>query len=160
ALAFAGRRARTLPHRDLIAAGLGVASIALTYVLVRAVMRWRERLGRGHVPGTTASLVAVALGAAAVGLYLVDQRVLLRLYGFFHVTLAILAFLLFALAVGTAYLVLAARNSQWRRLADPSFAAMLLFASAAGGAAALAALARADALRPVAFDRTAVLGKT
>jgi len=160
ALAFQGRRAKTLPHKDLIAVGLGIFGIALFYLAARMCVRAKDKLGRGLYGRALTLGLPLALAFLASVAYVADQRVLPRLYGFFHVALAVLAFLLAQLAIGGIYLALRSVRSGWRRVAEPWFALAVLLGSTATGLYALGALGRAEVLRPIAFERAALLGKT
>jgi arylsulfatase A-like enzyme len=133
---FAGPRAQQIPGHAAIAWILAVCGIAAVYAIGRF---WRA---------TAISCAAAA--AIAIGAYLCDQRVLVRLYPWFHAALAGIAFVAVELALGTL-----ARLRGWR----PSLrtAAIASLAVVAGGAAALGLLERSRGLRTFALERTATL---
>jgi arylsulfatase A-like enzyme len=159
AAAFTGRKARTIAHKDLIAVGLGLCGVLSVYVAVRVIARQKERIGRGVMPLAPAVALAVAWLALSAGLYFADQRVLLRLYPFFHVALAVGAFVAAELGIGCAYLCARRLDVRVGRLCDPSFALSLLLAVVAGGLFGLSALERAEGLRFAVFERSALMGK-
>ncbi len=126
---FTGPRARAIPGHSLIAVALAVAACAVIYFGQRVI---------GRVPLWLAALVGVALYAA-------NQKILPRLYPFFHQALALAIF-------GVACLVLFRRR--WpRRWVWPLSLILLL----AGGLAGVG-LARQRALRTLLLERAVLAG--
>ncbi len=157
AQAFAGRRAQQIWGRHVIALGVGLLALALTYLVVRLVVAARDRFRLRRWTGRQALplLILALLGAGA--LYLVDQRVLRRLYGFFHLGLALGAALLAQLAVATIHAGWRPTSRLIGRILEPQVATLLLVAAVASGAFALDRASRSQALR-FAIDEHSVLG--
>ena len=160
ALTFQGRRARTLPHKDLIAVALGVAAIGCFYIAARIIGSVKDRIGRGATSKAASALIGVAMLGAAAALYVADQRILPRLYAFMHVAFAAGAFACAQLGLGALYLALRKGRHGLARLADPQAALLVTVGAAALGLYAIGPLCKSEALRFVAFDRAALVGKT
>ena len=146
---FRGAHARTIAHHDLYAVGIGVGALALWFAGVRA---W-QRLCRGQLAPGAAGLVAALGAAASLVRYSLDQRVLVRLYPFFHVGLGVMAFGAAELALALVALALGRRLV---RLVEPRNAAAIALVAVAAGAASLAAMRTERALGAVVLDRTVV----
>jgi arylsulfatase A-like enzyme len=146
---FRGPRARAIAHHDAIAVAIGVAALALLW----AGLRLWQALYRVELPCRRAWLLATLAALAGIGLYLVDQRVLVRLYPFFHVGLGVLAFAAAELTVALAHLGLRRRGVGLLR---PTAALMIGCAACTAGAASLGLIARTRALRTIVVERTAL----
>jgi len=144
---FRGPHARTIAHHDAYAVAIGVVALALWFAGVRA---W-QRVYHGNVAAGAAWLVAAVCAAASLLCYSLDQKVLVRLYPFFHAGLGVMAF-------GAAELALAmgavATRRRLVRLLEPRNAAIVAILAVALGAASLAGMRRQRALRTVVLDRT------
>ncbi|MCC6749704.1 MAG: sulfatase-like hydrolase/transferase [Deltaproteobacteria bacterium] len=159
ALTFAGRRARELPGRHLLAAGLGLVGIVACYGAMRLGIWVRDRFRVRRWGSRPAYLIAPLLLLLALGLYVADQLVLPGLYPFFHVSLAVTAVVLCQLAVAVAFAV-ARPNARWMgRVMDPGAALLLVVATIAGGAWGLKTVARWEQLRFLIHEHTAVQAK-
>jgi arylsulfatase A-like enzyme len=120
-----GRRAQTLPGRELI-----VVSAAALVALVAAVAASRGLAWRSAGRARGRALVAGALVAIAVAGLAVDQRVLQRNYPVFHWALAVLVVLATCAAVD-----LAALGGPRLRLASRALAVLVSVAALAAGPA-------------------------
>jgi arylsulfatase A-like enzyme len=143
---FRGPRARTIAHHDAYAVAIGVVALALFYVAVRI---W-QRIYSGNVAAGVAWLAAAVCAAAAILFYTIDQRVLVRLYPFFHSGLGALAFGAAELAMCMAAL---ATGRRMVRLVEPRNAALVGLVAVAAGAASLTAINAQRALRTVVLER-------
>jgi arylsulfatase A-like enzyme len=153
-LTFRGPRAQTLPARPLLIALVAIAGVALAWAAARATLAIATHPGtlgrRAHVALTA------TLAAALVATHVADQKVLPRLYPFFHVAL---------LVAGAAVAGALAATLGAARLAHPSRRTRLTLAAAlaavaAGAPLALRALEADRALRTVALERLPLLGRT
>ncbi len=144
---FRGAHARTIPHHDAYAVAIGVAALALVFAAVRL---W-QRVYHGGVAPAVAALVAASAALGAIIGYDADQRVLVRLYPFFHLGLGVLVF-----AAAEAALALAALGTQRRlvRLVEPRNALLVGLVAVAAGAASLAAIGQRRVLRSIVLERT------
>ena len=149
---FRGPRARTIAHHDAYAVAIGVVALALVYVALRLWQRIYQR-SDGTLASGVAWLAAAVGAAAAILLYSVDQRVLVRLYPFFHTGLGVLAFAAAQLAVCMGAL---ATRRRLVRLVEPCNAALVGLVAVAAGAASLTAINRERALRTVVLERAVV----
>src|SRR6185312_16193261 len=129
---FRGAHARTIAHHDAYAVAIGVVALGLWFAAVRA---W-QRVYYGNLAAGAAWLVAAVAAAAALFFYSADQKMLVRLYPFFHAGLGAMAF-------GAAELALAmgavAARRRLVRLVEPRNAAIVAILAVAAGAASLAA---------------------
>jgi arylsulfatase A-like enzyme len=160
ALTFQGRRARTLPHKDLIAVAIGVVAIGCFYIAARIIVRVKDRIGRNATSRPVSVLIGVAMLCVAFALYVADQRILPRLYPFMHAAFAAGAFIAAQLGLGAMYLAMRKGRHGLARLADPQAALLVAVGSVAVGLYAIGPLCKSEALRFVAFDRAALVGKT
>ena len=148
---FAGPRARTIAHHDLYAVGIGVTALVLFWLGLRGWQRlYDERLARG-----AAFAVAAGCALVSIGAYVADQKILVRLYPFFHVGLGALSFGAAELAIALGALGLRRRAVTLLR---PSTAMAIGCLALAGGASALSAVGRDRALRTVLVERAALAG--
>lgn len=160
ALGFSGRKARELPAHDLIVVGAALVLTLATYVGWRVVFELAARLeldakrGEGQVRWAVAA--AVALVAVGVGLYVADQRLLVRRYRFFHVALELMVFGAFELAVLAASLGARAGERRWARVAAPRGALAVALAALTLGAFGLGRFREVPTLRAVAHAYGAV----
>jgi arylsulfatase A-like enzyme len=145
---FIGPRARTIPHHDVYALAIGIAALVTIFVLVRAWQRLARRLSDGK---SRPLLISSAMTLGALFLYAVDQRVLYRLYPFFHIGLHLLAFAAAELAVAVAY---RGSNRRWSRFLLPTWALAIGCLSLSGGALAAKTIAQKRALRTIILERT------
>jgi len=143
---FRGAWARTISGHQLYAAAIGLILVALVQV---AVVACRRALAAGPRAGW---LVAGAALALTVGAYVADQRILTRLYPFFHVALEAVAFVSAQVAVAAVAI---------RRSVRPTGRAVVLLCAVAvlGGALGLRGFQRSRGLRTLALERTAPLGR-
>ena len=149
---FSGPRAQLIPGRRLLAVLLGVLAVAGLNIAVQLALRlgdWvrggaRARLGRALL----LAVPAVALLAAG---YVVDRRVLPRLYPWFHLSLQVALVLGAQLAVG------------WLLASAPRRRAALLLVVAGlgllGGGWAVHRLQRAQTLRGLALEHTSIVAQ-
>jgi HEAT repeat protein len=159
AMTFAGRRAQLIPGKDWIAMGLGLAGLVLAYGAFRLIIGARDRFRIRRWGPRQAALLAPAVLLLAVLVYVADQRILARLYGFFHVGLALGAAGSCQLLVGLVY---AAYRPRWRwisRLVDLRVALIFLLASVTAASWSLGSISRSETLRFLAFEHTAVQSK-
>ncbi|HEY2742998.1 MAG TPA: sulfatase [Polyangia bacterium] len=148
---FRGPHAQTIAHHDAYAVAIGAVALASFYVAVRLWQRiYHHGPQGGELAPGVAWLAAAVCAAAAILLYTVDQRVLVRLYPFFHAGLGALAFGAAELAMCTAALALRRRLV---RLVEPRNAALVGLVAVAAGATALAAVNANRALRTVVLER-------
>jgi arylsulfatase A-like enzyme len=159
AKAFAGRRAQLIPAHDLIAVGVGLVGLVGAYLTFRLVIAARDRFRVRRWGPRQAALIVPVLLLAVAGLYVVDQRVLARLYGFFHVGVALLAIGVCQLSLGTIYAAYRPSVRWIGRLAEPYAALMIVLTAVAGAAFALSAIGRSESLRFLYFEHTAVQAK-
>jgi arylsulfatase A-like enzyme len=138
---FAGSYAKTIPGHQLWSVLIGIALLGGVHATVLGYRRW----GRSWP-------VAVLALAVTVGAYLADQRVLPRLYPFFHWALMGVALVAAQACVGSL--------AQLRRR-DPSGRAVLIAAAVAVllGAVGLSRLEQSRGLRTLALERTAPLAR-
>ena len=144
---FRGPYARTIAHHDLYALAIGVGALLLFFVALRG---WQRVYGGNLAPGAAWLAGAVCL-AAAILCYAVDQRVLVRLYPFFHAGLGVMTFAAAELAIAIVSLATRRRHV---RLLEPRNAAFIGIVAVAAGAASLHAMAGQRALRTVVLERT------
>lgn len=147
---FAGPRARTIAHHDLYAVAIGVVALAAWFSTVRA---W-QRLHRGERSRRLVLALALAAALLALVVYAADQKILVRLYPFFHHGLGFGAFAAAQAALALVWLGLRRRLV---RLVEPSTAAALACLLLALGASALGAISHRRALRTVVLERAALL---
>jgi arylsulfatase A-like enzyme len=144
---FAGPRARTIAHHDLYAVAIGLAALAAVFAAARV---W-QRLARAISDGRMRALApATAFILAALILYTVDQRVLYRLYPFFHVGLKALVFVACQLAVASA------QAGPRRRFVEPTRALVIGCLTLSAAALAAKSIAHQRALRTIAVERAAL----
>ncbi|HEX3698057.1 MAG TPA: sulfatase-like hydrolase/transferase [Polyangia bacterium] len=144
---FAGHQAAAVPGHQVISAVLVIAGLVALLLLGGVYRRWLEDASPG-APGRWLLLVGVAGAAHAVNL-----MVLVRLYAWFHATLALVTVVLAILAFRLRLNVIGPG-----RRSRSVFAGAVLMAVAACGAS-LAALPRSQILRFAAYERTAIVGR-
>lgn len=156
---FSGRRAQQFPARPLIVLVVSALAVLATYGAVRVIVgvRDRMRLRRWERPHGVALFVAM-VGVAAI-LYMIDQRVLPRLYPAFHLVVALAAVLACQLAFGALYASWRPKVRWLRRLFDPAVAAMAGVAAVALGAWGLTQVDRSEDLRFRVYEHTVVQSK-
>jgi arylsulfatase A-like enzyme len=154
---FAGPRARTIAGHHLYAIAIGVLTLA---AFARAVPLWqrlRAGLSDGTLPSALGWLAALAALALTVAAYVVDQRVLVRLYPFFHRGLGAIAFaaaqLTVALAFATARAGAPRRAARWLQ---PRLALSIGCLALSCGAWAWTSITHQRALRTISLERTAI----
>jgi arylsulfatase A-like enzyme len=138
---FRGPRARAVPGHDLIAAAIAIAMLAALWLAVRQIA--------AGPAGAAARRWAAALAGAAALAYVADQRILVRLYPFFHDGLAACALAAAGLAV---WLAAPAARLGRRHAAALAF----LFLGALGAAAQLRS---GRALRTLLVERSALAAR-
>ncbi|MGZ3440850.1 MAG: sulfatase, partial [Polyangia bacterium] len=143
---FRGPFARTIAHHDAYAVAIGAVALGLVFFGLRL---W-QRVYHDRLAPRAAWTIAALLAVAALAAYTVDQRVLVRLYGFFHAGLGVLAF--FAVELALAMAALATRR-RFVRLLEPRNAVLVGLVAVAAGAASLAAIGHQRALRTVVLER-------
>ncbi len=146
---FNGPRARTIAHHDVYAIVIGVVMLAGLWLVVRL---W-QRLYRDTMPPSTAWSFVVIAAVATYGLYRVDQQVLVRLYPFFHLALAVLVFVGAQVVVALAHLGARRRTV---RLLRPRAALAIGCLALTAGALSLALVGKTRALRAVLVERAVV----
>lgn len=157
---FEGRRARLIPYKDLWAVLIGLVGILAMWGVFRLIVGVRDRFSIKRWGPKEAWLIFPLLIIGSVILYFVDQRILTRLYGFFHIGLAVFYIAGCQLAVGVLY---AAYRPKWRtlgRFAEPSTALLVLLAGISAGAYALTKIEKSETLRYVYHEYTALQSKT
>ena len=152
---FTGPRAQQIPGRRLLAAGLAVLAVGGGSLMIQAGLLlgdWaagaptlRQRLGRAL------GLGLLVLGAVGV-LYLVDRRVLPRLYPWFHLSLQAALVLSAQLVAMLIYIAVSPRRRAIALLA-------LLGLGLLGGGWAVHRLQRAQTLRGLALEHTSVVAQ-
>ena len=156
---FAGRSAKLIPGKDILAVLLGLAGLAAAYGVFRLVILVRDRFRIRRWGPRQGWFICPALLAAALVVYVVDQVVLSRLYLFFHVGLTVGVVALCQLAVATIYIANRPRQHWMGSLAEPGIALLVLVGSVAGGALSLSLLGNSETLRFVAHEHTVVQSK-
>jgi hypothetical protein len=131
---FSGRRAQEIAGRHLIALGVGIVALLATYIVFRLVIGARDRFRIRRWGPRQAALLAALMLSVAAGLYLADQRVLVRLYPWFHVGLSLLTVACCQMAAGAIYAAYRPTARWMGRLAEPGMA-LLIFIAGIGGAA-------------------------
>src|SRR5581483_11355728 len=126
---FRGPQAQKIAGHDLYAVAIGLGALGAWYFAARRWLAIAAALDERRVGARAAAGLALARAAAAWGAYVADQRVLPRLYPFFHRGLGALAAGLVALALATLYLRFATR-----RLAEPRAAIWIVVVALLGGA--------------------------
>jgi arylsulfatase A-like enzyme len=145
---FAGPRARLIPHHDVYALAIGIVALGTIFLLARAWQRLATALSDGR---SRPLLISSVMTLVALLFHAVDQRVLYRLYPFFHLGLHVLTFAAAELAVAVAY---RGSNRRWSRLVAPAWALAIGCVSLSGGALAAKAIAHERALRTIILERT------
>jgi hypothetical protein len=163
ALLLEGQHARRMHDRSLVGIVGGLVGLAGCYVVVRSALAIRRRLkdpegqGRARV-GLGLSVMAAAL-VMSLAVFVLDARVLARLYPAFHDALSLGAFVAAEVAVGAGYLALSPpRRLAWRIWQPLSLVAIGLFV-AIGGAGALEGFGRYQQARAVALAHAPAGGK-
>ncbi|HEY7956477.1 MAG TPA: hypothetical protein VII38_14335, partial [Polyangia bacterium] len=150
---FKGPRARAIPGHTLYAIAIGLFALGAIYAglgLWGALGRKIAARPIGRLP----LLVLVALALATWSLYVGDQRILPRLYRFFHVGLDLATFA----AAELTLLLLWRIAASWRGLrVRPARAFVLGLLALVVGAAALSSFDRSRGLRALALERSAPL---
>lgn len=154
-LAFRGPRAQTLPGRPALIALVAAAGVAAVFASARAALAVAARRRTGSLGRAPTAALALGLAAALAAAHVADQRVLVRLYPFFHAGLLAVGA---ALAAGLAALAGAARLGRSTRRARLGLATALATV-AVGAPLALRALDADRALRTVALERLPLLGR-
>jgi arylsulfatase A-like enzyme len=144
---FRGPYARTIAHHDAYAVAIGVVALGILFVKLRV---WQRIYDERIAPGS-AWLVAALYALVGLVVYFADQRLLVRLYPFFHAGLGLIAFACIQLAVAMAAL---GTRRRLVRLLEPRNAALVGLVAVAAGAASLAAMGQKRALRSVVSERT------
>ena len=157
---FAGPQALRIAGHTLYAIAIGACSLALLYLGLRVYLALGAQISSGARSRTLAwSLIGLFL-ATAIGAHVVDQRVLPRLYPFFHVGLQALVFAAAQLAIGTLWLHLQRGGTRrWKGWCEPRTALVAAVGALAAGAFALSGLAEARGLRSLTLERTGALGR-
>jgi arylsulfatase A-like enzyme len=137
---FAGHQAAAVPGHAAISVVLMLGGVGAAFGLARVYGR---RLAAG--PASILSATPLALAALAVGCQLVNRSVLPRLYGWFHLTLAVATVVSLLLAVR----LVAPEGRRWP-------VALLAGAALAACLASTFELRRSQVLRYAAFERTAL----
>jgi arylsulfatase A-like enzyme len=156
---FRGPRAQKIPAHDLLAVLIGVVALVALAAALRAYERAWAQIRDGAWRARTAWAVAFVPAAAGYAAYVADQRVLPRLYPFFHRGLGAIAFALVALALGLVYARLRAKRSGAAALAEPRVAIVVAAVALTAGGAALRYFEHARALRSLALERAQPLGR-
>ncbi len=156
---FAGRRALQIPGKDLLAIGIGLAGVVACYGLARLAIAVRDRFRLRRWGPAQARLIAPALLLLAVVTYLADQRILPRLYPFFHVGLTVATIIICQLAVATVYAAWRPRARWIGRMIDPGLSLLLLVAIVGWGAWGLRRVSRSEQFRFLAHQHTVVQSK-
>jgi arylsulfatase A-like enzyme/HEAT repeat protein len=159
AMAFGGRRAQQIPGKHLIAFGVGLCALAATYGLLRLAIGVRDRFRIRRWGPRQAALLVPAVLLVAVGFYVADQRVLVRLYGFFHVGLAVATVAFCQLAAGAVYCAFRPTSRWMGRLAEPSMALLIFVGGIAGTVWSLYVIGRWETLRSAYYQHTVVQSK-
>jgi arylsulfatase A-like enzyme len=139
---FRGPQARLIPGHTVFAVALFAAGVATVY---GATLAYRTLLD-----APARRFAAVGLGAGTLACYVADQRVLPRLYPFFHHGLAALAAASAAAALGLAL------RAHLRQFVAYRAALGLLAVGLLAGALSLGHLSAARALRTLTLERTAL----
>ena len=159
AKAFEGRAARQLWGKDAIALGIGFALVGLVYVGIRLIVLARDRFRIRRWGNKQAfGLMALLVVAAALA-YGADSRVLVGLYPFFHVILALAAAVCCQLIVMTVF-------AKWRRsmhwmgkILDPFVVSLIAIVLIAGAAWGIRSIDRSERLRFLVKRHTVVQSK-
>ena len=155
---FRGPRASQLPGHHVYAVLIGLGALAALYGGLQLLARfWRD--SDGSAGRFDLLLVALSL-SATIGLYLADQRILPRLYPFFHVGVGLLAYAAAQLTCALGWLYLRrVRAPLAASLAGGRAMALVLIVGLVGGGLSLAGLRASRGLRTLALERTAPLSR-
>jgi arylsulfatase A-like enzyme/HEAT repeat protein len=146
---FTGPKASRIPAHGFISIVVTLLGVVAVSLFARGYARVLEsaRAGGGRAP----ALASAALLGLALGAHLANRNVLLRLYPWFHTSLAVITFALVLLGVR---LIVASvtrdRGRLWRK------ASMLLVATGAGVVTSIVWLGGSQVLRYAAHERTAM----
>ena len=159
ARAFSGRRASQIPAKDFIALGLGIAGLLAAYGTFRLIIAAREQFRMRRWGPRQALLLAPALLLAAVLVLWADHAILPGLYGWFHLSLALLAVALIQLSVGTLYVGYRPRKRWLSRVMEPGISALVVVAAVAAGSFSLVGINASQALRYLTFEHTLITAR-
>jgi arylsulfatase A-like enzyme len=143
---FRGPFARTIAHHDVYAVAIGVGALALAFGAIRV---W-QRLYDERIAPAAAWAIAAGCALVAIAAYVLNQRVLVRLYPFFHAGLGVATFAGAELAIAMASL---GARRRFVRLLEPRNAALIGLLAVVAGTASLAAMAQKRALRTIVLER-------
>ncbi|MCA9665383.1 MAG: sulfatase, partial [Myxococcales bacterium] len=156
---FAGRRASQITGKHFIAIGVGLGGVAALYGVARVCVAARDRL-RVQRWGKSAALALAALCLAlAAALYWTDQRVLPRLYPFFHKALAVGVVICCQLAVYALYAGFRPSSPWIGRLAEPQLALIAVAACVGLCAVSIRQVGRSARLLALSHQHAALQSK-
>lgn len=155
---FEGRKARQIPYKDLASLALGAVLLALAYGIFFLLVTFKTRLLEKRLKPWQRGLGLFVLAVAMGGTYLLDKKVFPGLYGFFHVTLALVTMVSALLFFYGVYLELKKNDLRfWGTLVQPKNVALAIFVTLSLGGLGLVHLGRHNKSRATAFKKT-VLG--
>jgi arylsulfatase A-like enzyme/HEAT repeat protein len=148
---FTGPKASRIPAHGLISIVVTLLGVAAVFVFARGYARLLAGVRAGGAGVRAPALASAALLGFALGAHVANRNVLLRLYPWFHTSLAVITFALVLLCVR---LIVAAVTRDRGRLGRA--ASMLLVATGAGVATSIVWLGGSQVLRYAAHERTAM----
>ncbi len=155
---FRGPRAQQIPGHDLIALVLGVLSLfllSLGIVRVLRLLAWVDD-GGPRRPRRAAGMGLLFWGLA-IGLFVADQRVLPRLYEWFHLSLFVLVGV--SAQLGTLFLCLSRNWLRRRWLNDEFLMLSVTLALVIVGGLLLSRLTRALTFRGLALEHSSLASR-
>ena len=156
---FAGRQAQLIPYKDVIAVLLGLTGLLATYGFLRLIINCRDLFRiRRWGPRQAALFIPLCL-LLATGAYTADQTVLVGLYGFFHVGLALGAVIFCQLAMAAFHAAYRPTVKWFGRLLEPSISLLLLLGAVAGAAWSLSCVSTSEQLRFLYHENTVIQSK-
>lgn len=157
--AFKGRYASTMPYKHVWAIAMGVFLLVSVYWFIRSIVFVRDRFRIRRWEKNQALLISAGLFILAIVFYTLDQRLFKNLYPFFHITLAIIYFILVQLAIASIYAVYRPLHRALGRILDPSTAMIVLVVGISAAAIAFATIGKSRMQRYICYEHTAIENK-
>ncbi len=156
---FAGRQAQLIPGKDVIAVLLGLTGLLATYGFLRLIIGCRDRFRLRRWGPRQAALFTPLCLLVAVGFYAADRSVLVGLYGYFHVGLALGAMVFCQLAMAALHAAYRPTVKWFGKFLEPSLSLLLLLGAVAGAAWSLSCISTSEQLRFLYHEHTVVQSK-